>query len=429
MSGLLRDYSPEALARFEREAAERYEAYKAKGLALNMARGKPSPEQLDLSDPLFNLTREETGVKSSDGWDCRNYGVPFGLEETRSLFGEIMGVGKDNVVVCGCSSLNIMYDYVSQAMTHGIAGGEPWLFCRDRKMIALVPGYDRHFKVAEHFGFDFVCVPMTAEGPDMDRLEAAVKDPAVKGMFCVPKYSNPDGVTFSPETVRRLAAMETGAKDFRVIWDMAYTVHDLYDETDELANVFEVAKEYGTEDRFIAVASTSKITFAGAGLSAVAASDANIAEIKKRMAVQIIGHDKINQLKHAYFYHHLDDIKAQMRRHAELLRPKFETVQKILDEELTELGIAQWSKPKGGYFISLDVTVGSAKYVETLCKDCGVTLTPVGATWPLGKDPEDKNIRLAPSYPSVEEIALAAEIVAVAVKLAACRALREGQTG
>ena len=425
MSSLLKDYSPEALERFGREAKEKYEAYQAKGLSLNMARGKPSPEQLDLSDPLFSLTREQTGVKAADGTDCRNYGVPYGLEETRSLFGEIMGAPKENVIVCGCSSLNIMFDYISQACTHGVGGGEPWLFCKDRKMIALTPGYDRHFKVAEYFGFDFVCVPMTAAGPDMDRLEAAVKDPAVKGMFCVPKYSNPDGVTFSDETVRRLAAMETGAKDFRVIWDMAYTVHDLYeDDADSLADVFGIAKEYGTEDRFVAVASTSKITFAGAGLSAVAASDANIAELKKRMAVQIIGHDKINQLKHAYFYHDLNDVKAQMRRHAALLRPKFETVLRVLDEELGGLGVAEWSRPKGGYFISLDVTTGSARYVEELCKACGVTLTPVGATWPHGKDPEDKNIRLAPSFPSVEEIGLAAEIIAVSVRLAAFRALR-----
>lgn len=421
----LKEYSPEALEQFAREAKERYAAYQAKGLSLNMARGKPAPEQLDLSDPLFDLTREQTGVKAADGTDCRNYGVPFGLEESRALFGEIMGVPKENVIVCGCSSLNIMYDYISQACTHGVGGCEPWLFCRDRKMIALTPGYDRHFKVADHFGFDFVCVPMTPTGPDMDKLEAAVKDPSVKGMFCVPKYSNPDGVTFSEETVRRLAAMETGAADFRVIWDLAYTVHDLYeDDADVLANVFDLAKQYGTEDRFIAVASTSKITFAGAGLSAVAASDANIAAIKKRMAVQIIGHDKINQLKHTYFYKDMDDIRTQMRRHAALLRPKFETVQRILDRELSGLGIAEWSKPKGGYFISLDVTTGSARYVEELCRDCGVTLTPVGATWPRGKDPEDKNIRLAPSFPSVEEIELAAEIIAVSVRLAACRALK-----
>ena len=422
----LKEFSPEALERFEREAREKYEAYQAMGLSLNMARGKPAPEQLDLSDPLFDLTREQTGVKAADGTDCRNYGLLCGLDEMRLLFGEIMGMKKENVIACGCSSLNIMFDYISQACTHGVGGEEPWLFCKDRKMIALVPGYDRHFKVAEHFGFDFVCIPMTKTGPDMDLLEQAVKDPSVKGMFCVPKYANPDGVTFSDETVRRLAAMETGAPDFRVIWDLAYTVHDLYDDDrDTLANVFEVAQQYGTQDRFIAVASTSKITFAGAGISAVAASDANIAAIKKRMTAQIIGYDKINQLKHAYFYKCLDDIKAQMRRHAALLRPKFEAVLRILDEELSGLGVAEWSRPKGGYFISLDVTTGSAKYVEELCRDCGVTLTPVGATWPHGRDPEDKNIRLAPSFPSVREIELAAEIIAVSVRLAACRALKK----
>ena len=421
----LHDYTAAELARFEEAAKEEYKAYQAKGLSLNMARGKPSPEQLDLSDPLYDLTREQVGVKAEDGTDCRNYGLLCGLNETRRLFGEIIGAAPENVIVCGCSSLNIMFDYVSQGCTHGVGGGTPWLFEKDRKMLALVPGYDRHFSVAEYFGFQLVNVPMTPTGPDMDLLEELVKDPSVKGMFCVPKYSNPDGVTFSDETVRRLAAMKTGADDFRVIWDLAYVVHDLYGEaSDKLANVFDFARQYGTEDRFIAVASTSKITFAGAGVSAVAASERNIAEIKKRMTVQIIGHDKINQLKHAYFYHTLKDIKAQMGRHAAFLRPKFETVLRVLDEELSGLDIARWSKPKGGYFISLDVTTGSAKYVEELCRNCGVTLTPVGATFPYGKDPDDRNIRLAPSFPSVEEIELAAKIIAASVRLAACRALK-----
>lgn len=421
----LQDYSAAELARFEEAAKEEYKAYQDKGLSLNMARGKPAPEQLDLSDPLYDLTREQVGVKAEDGTDCRNYGLLCGLNETRRLFGEIIGAAQENVIVCGCSSLNIMFDYVSQGCTHGVGGGTPWLFEKDRKMLALVPGYDRHFSVAEYFGFQLVNVPMTPTGPDMDLLEELVKDPSVKGMFCVPKYSNPDGVTFSDETVRRLAAMKTGADDFRVIWDLAYVVHDLYGEaSDKLANVFDFAWQYGTEDRFIAVASTSKITFAGAGVSAVAASDRNIAEIKKRMTVQIIGHDKINQLKHAYFYHTLKDIKVQMSRHATFLRPKFETVLRVLDEELSGLDIARWSKPKGGYFISLDVTTGSAKYVEELCRNCGVTLTPVGATFPYGKDPDDRNIRLAPSFPSVEEIELAAKIIAASVRLAACRALK-----
>ena len=422
----LQDLSAAALAEFEEAARREYESYQAKGLSLNMARGKPSPAQLDLSDPLYDLTRADVGVKAEDGTDCRNYGLLCGLNETRRLFGEIIGAAPENVIVCGCSSLNIMFDYVSQGCTHGVGGGAPWLFEKDRKMLALVPGYDRHFSVAQYFGFELVNVPMTPTGPDMDRLEELVKDPSVKSMFCVPKYSNPDGVTFSDETVRRLAAMKTGADDFRVIWDLAYVVHDLYGEdSDRLANVFGFARQYGTEDRFIAVASTSKITFAGAGVSAVAASERNIAEIRKRMTVQIIGHDKINQLKHAYFYKTLDDIKAQMRRHAEFLRPKFETVLRVLDEELSGLGVARWSKPKGGYFISLDVLTGSAKYVEELCRNCGVTLTPVGATFPYGKDPDDRNIRLAPSFPSVEEIEVAARIIAVSVKLAACRALKE----
>ena len=415
----------EALLAEKTAAEEKLAVYRAKGLSINMARGKPAPVQLDFSDAMLNLTKAELGVYSEDGTDCRNYGDPFGIPECRRLFGEIIGVPAENVIACGNASLELMYDYISQCMTHGAGGGRPWIEDPQRKMIAVVPGYDRHFAIAERFGLEMVNVPMTPAGPDMDQVEALVKDPHVKGMFCVPKYSNPDGITYSDETVARLARMETAAPDFRVIWDEAYIVHDLYDEHDELMNVFEAAKPFGHEDRFIAVASTSKITFAGAGVAVIAASDANIREIGKRMAVQIISYDKMNQLRHAHFYKTADDIRRQMQKHAAVLRPKFDTVLRVLHRELDGTGIARWTDPRGGYFISLDVTVGSAKYVGDLCRACGLTLTNVGATYPLGVDPTDSNIRIAPSCPSVQELETATGILAAAVKLAACIALLE----
>lgn len=419
----LRHCSAESLRTFYEEAEKEYEAFLRAGISINMARGRPSPEQLDLSDNLLNLTRADTGVLAEDGTDCRNYGGLCGLPTCRKLFGEIMGYPAENVIVAGSSSLNLMYDYVSQCCSHGVGGNEPWLFDPDRKFIAVVPGYDRHFAICAHFGLKMVSVPMTPAGPDMDLVEEIVKDPSVKGMFCVPKYSNPDGITYSRETVERLAAMKTAAKDFRVLWDEAYVVHDLYDEKDELANVFEAAKKYGTEDRFVAFASTSKITFAGSGLSAMAASDANFKEILARLSLQIINYDKLNQLRHAYYYKTMDDIRAQMKKHAALLRPKFDAVLNVLHKELDGLGIASFNSPKGGYFISLDVNVGSAKYVGQLCKNCGLVLTGVGATYPYGVDPNDANIRIAPSCPSAAELDTAAKILCAAVKIAACEEL------
>ncbi len=411
------------LIAFGKEAEKHYNELMSEKININMARGKPSAKQLDLSEPLFNLTSAECGYFSEDGTDCRNYGVLCGIPESRRLFGELMGMPADNIIACGSSSLNLMFDYFSQCYSHGVAGEKPWSRVDGYKIIAVVPGYDRHFGVAQYFGAQLVNVKMTAEGPDMDAVEELVKDPTVKGMFCVPKYSNPDGITYSDKTVERLAAMKTAAKDFRIIWDEAYIIHDLYDEHDELANVFDYAKKYGTEDRFFAVASTSKITFPGAGISAIAASDANIAEIKKRLTSQIISYDKINQLRHAYFYKTVDDLKAQMKRHAEILRPKFAKMCEVLHSELGGLGIASWTDPKGGYFISLNVDTGSAQYVGKLCKECGVTLTGVGATYPYGKDPDDANIRLAPSCPTVEEIAKAGDVICTAVKMAAVKEL------
>ncbi len=419
----LENFSAGELRAFAEEAKKYYEELKARKLDINMARGKPCSEQLNLSDGLFNLDLSRCGYKAEDGTDCRNYGLLCGIPECRRLFGEVFGVEAKNVIACGSSSLNLMFDYFCQCYTHGACGSKPWSQVPGFKIIAAVPGYDRHFAVAQYFGAEFVNVKMTAEGPDMDAVEELVKDPTVKGMFCVPKYSNPDGITYSDRTVERLASMKTAADDFRVIWDEAYIIHDLYDEKDELANVFDAAKRYGTEDRFVAFASTSKITYPGAGVSAIAASDANIGDIKKRLTVQIISYDKVNQLRHSFFYKNLDDLKAQMAKHAEILRPKFAKMAEVLHKRLGGLGIALWTDPKGGYFISLNVDIGSAKHVGKLCAECGVTLTGVGATYPYGVDPDDANIRLAPSCPTVDEIEAAAEVICVAVKIAAAEKL------
>lgn len=422
---LLKDYSFEEICVFEDEARKKYEAFVGKGITLNMARGKPSAEQLDLSDELFSLSLEKTGYCAEDGFDCRNYGELYGITECRRLFAEIFGVATENVIACGSSSLNLMFDYIAQCCYKGIVGCEPWLNNKNRKFIAVVPGYDRHFAIAEYFGLEMINVPMTSEGPDMDMIEELVKDPDVKGMFCVPKYSNPDGITYSDDTVRRLAAMKPAAKDFRVIWDEAYIVHDFDDNGDVLLNIFDEAEKYGHEDYFIAFTSTSKITYAGAGVSALAASEYNIREISGRLTLQIISYDKMNQLKHSYVYRNADDIRAQMKKHAAILKPKFTKVLEVLERELGELGVAHWNKPKGGYFISLDVETGSARYVGKLCKEAGLTLTGVGATYPYGNDPDDKNIRLAPSCPTVDELESASEIVSLAVKLAACKEIKE----
>ncbi len=415
------ELSQEELLKIKAELVDEYEKFKARGLKLDMSRGKPSSEQLDLSmdilDPAYIAD-----AKAQDGVDCRNYGVPLGLPECRELFGELLGVPARNIIVCGNSSLNIMYDYIAQCMVSG-SGAEPWMLQGKIKFLCPAPGYDRHFKVLESFGIEMITVPMLEDGPDMDVIDELIKDPSVKGMFCVPKYSNPEGKVFSPAVVRRMAGLKPAAKDFRVIWDNAYFVHDLYDTAPELLNIFEACREFGSEDMFIEVASTSKITFPGAGVSVIAASDNNIELIKKRMGVQIICHDKLNQLRHVRYFKNADGIKAHMKRHAAILRPKFQAVLEKFDSEFSGLGIARWTEPQGGYFISLDVLDGCAKRVVSLCKDAGVVLTGAGAAFPYGKDPKDSNIRIAPTYPSVEELSLALELLCICVKLAAAEKL------
>lgn len=402
----------------------RYAEFCLRGLSLNMARGNPSRKQMDLSAAMFTKVNVDEGFLNESGIDCRNYGGLDGLPELKSLFADMMGVESSQVIVGGNSSLNMMFDTVAQFMTHGsYEGGTPWLKQDNIKFICPVPGYDRHFKICEYFGIQMISVPMNENGPQMDKVRELVKDPTVKGMWCVPKYSNPSGAVYSDEVIREIAQLEPASKDFRILWDNAYCVHHLTEDEAEILNLLEEAEKYGHEDMVIKFASTSKITFPGAGVAAEAASAKNVAYLKKRMSYQTIGPDKLNQLRHARMFRNIDDIRSHMRKHAEILRPKFQTVLKRLNKELSGLGIAEWTNPKGGYFISLDVMDGCAKRVVALCKEAGVTLTGAGATYPYGKDPHDSNIRIAPSYPSVSELDAASELLCIAVKYAALEKL------
>ncbi len=412
-----KDLSKENLLSLYGELSKQYDCFKAQGLALDMSRGKPGKNQLDLTNEMNNILVADSDYKCENGFDTRNYGILDGIPEVKRLFAELLEVESKNVIVFGSSSLNIMYDYIAQCLIFG-AGDKPWSAQENVTFLCPAPGYDRHFGILEHFGIKMVTIPMTQDGPDMDMIDELVKQENVKGIFCVPKYSNPEGTTFSDETVRRFAALKPSAKDFRVIWDNAYIIHDINDTPDKILNIFDACKEYGSEDMFIEVTSTSKISFPGAGISALAASDNNIKSIKSRMTIQVIGHDKINQLRHARFFKNVDGITAHMKKHAEIVRPKFEAVLNAFQAELDGLGIARWTKPNGGYFISLYVMPGTAKKVGELCKQAGVTLTTVGATYPYGIDPEDSNIRIAPTFPDVEELNKAVEILCVCIKLA-----------
>lgn len=401
----------------EQEALlKRFDEYKAMGLKLDMSRGKPSKEQLDLSmDMLKPIDYTE------NGFDVRNYGILDGLQSCKELFAQLLDVDAKNVLVGPAASLNLMYDYICQCYCEGVLGSTPWSKLDSVKFLCPVPGYDRHFTILEHFGIEMINVPMTAEGPDMEVIEELIKDESVKGMFCVPKYSNPQGITFSDETVKRIARMKPAAKDFRIVWDNAYCVHDIKDEGDKLLNIFRV--DGVNEDMIIEVCSTAKMTFPGAGISALVASDANMKQIKNRLNCQTISYDKMNQLRHVRFFKNLDGIKAHMKKHAAIMKPKFDMVIDHLENELGGLGIASWIDPNGGYFISLDVMDGCAKRVGELCKEAGVTLTTIGATYPYFNDPKDSNIRIAPSLPPVAELDTATRILCVSVKLAAIEKL------
>ena len=401
----------------------KYNEYKAGGLKLDLSRGKPNAEQLDLTLPILSELKDKSACFSESGFDCRNYGVLDGIPEMKRLFSEMTGVKEDHIMVGGNSSLQLMYDALARAMLFGVLGSpRPWHLEEGIKWICVAPGYDRHFKITEVLGFELLCVPMTVDGPDMDLVEELVKDPKVKGMWCVPKYSNPTGNTYSDETVRRLAKMECAAPDFRIMWDNAYVVHDFDENGDELLNIFDEAEKYGNADRIFYFTSTSKITFPGSGVAMMAATPANVKQITPYLGVQTIGYDKLNQLRHVQFFKNADAVHAHMMNLATLIRTKFEiTLGKF--ESLRGLDIAEWSEPNGGYFISLDIMAGCAKRVFNLMKEAGVTLTAVGSTFPYGIDPEDKNLRIAPTYPTDDELALACDILVLAVKMAAIEKL------
>lgn len=416
--------SEKELSQVRADLQERYNHFKAKGLKLNMARGKPETEQLKLSMGMLDALNSASNLYASTGEDCRNYGMPYGLPEMRELFSKLMGVEASNIIAGGNSSLNMMFDTVSCAMTHGFSGCQPWGKQGTVKFLCPSPGYDRHFAITEYFGFELLTVPMLPTGPDMDVVEKLVSnDETVKGIWCVPKYSNPEGITYSDETVRRFAALKPAAKDFRIFWDNAYCVHDLTDTPDQLLNLWLECKKTGNEDLPILFVSTSKISFPGAGVAALGASDSNLAVLKEYFSYQTIGPDKLNQLRHLYFFKNYDGVMEQMKKHRRLIAPKFKAVIDKLESELGGKGVARWTHPNGGYFISVDVLNGCAKRVVSLCKEAGVTLTGAGATFPYGKDPNDSNIRVAPTYPPVAELQVAMDLFCICVQLAAAEKL------
>lgn len=399
-----------------------YSEYKARGLSLDLSRGKPNAEQLDISNGLLSVDLKGD-YKSASGFDCRNYGMLDGLPEMKKLFADTLRLRADDVIVGGNSSLQLMYDTLARAMIFGVYGSErPW--CREDglKWICVAPGYDRHFRITELLGFELVTVRMLPTGPDMDEVERLALDPKVKGIWCVPKYSNPTGQTYSDETVRRLVAMKCAAPDFRIMWDNAYAIHDFDEDGDELADIFAIAEEYGTEDRIFYYSSTSKVTYPGNGVAIMAASENNRRQILPYFGAQTIGYDKLNQLRHLRFFDNADSVRKHMLTLGGVIQKKFEIALGRLGE-LRGLGIAEWTEPKGGYFISVDAMKGTARRVYELTAEAGVTLTSVGATFPYGVDPDDSNLRLAPTYPTDAELDLACRILVLSIKLAALEKL------
>lgn len=422
-----KDMNKDELLTLKKALDEEYKELESKGLSLNMARGKPGVSQLTLAMPMLDVINSSSDMNTVLGNDTRNYGDLDGIGECRRLMADMMEVAKDNVIVCGNSSLNIMYDTVSRSMTLGVNGSTPWCKLDKVKFLCPVPGYDRHFAITEIFGIEMINIPLREDGPDMDMVEQYVNnDPAIKGIWCVPKYSNPTGISYSDEVVRRFANLKPAAEDFRIFWDNAYCIHHLYDDVqDKILNILEECEKAGNPDMVYIFASTSKISFPGSGVSAIATSLKNIEYIKKQMTVQTIGHDKINQLRHVRFFKDIEGLRSHMKKHGDILRPKFEAVLNILDSELSGLEIGSWVKPRGGYFISFQAMPGCAKSIVAKCKELGVVLTGAGATYPYGKDPEDSNIRIAPSFPTPEEMEMAARVFVHCVKMATVEKLIE----
>ncbi len=414
-----KDLTKDELLTLKAALEEEYKTLESKGLNLNMARGKPGFSQLELCMPMLDVVNSHSDMRTMLGNDTRNYGDLDGIGECRRLMAYMLEVEKDNVLVGGNSSLNLMFDTVSRSFTHGVNGSTPWYKLDKVKFLCPVPGYDRHFKITEEFGIEMINIPLYDDGPDMDLVEEYVNnDPAVKGIWCVPKYSNPTGISYSDEVVLRFANLKPAAEDFRIYWDNAYGIHHLYEDTqDEILNILEECKKAGNPNMVYIFCSTSKISFPGSGVSAVASSVENIKYIMSHMTVQTIGHDKINQLRHARFFKDIDGLNAHMKKHAEVLRPKFAAVLDTLEAELSGLEIGTWVKPRGGYFVSFNAMPGCAKAIVKMCKDLGVIMTGAGATFPYGKDPEDSNIRIAPTFPSIEEMEVASKVFVLCVKL------------
>ena len=412
----------------EKEALEAvYKEYANGGLQLDMSRGKPSAEQLDLSMGMMDVLHSGVDLSCEDGTDCRNYGVLDGIQEAKVLLGDMIECHPDNIIIYGNSSLNIMYDCIARSMTHGVMGSTPWSKLDKVKFLCPVPGYDRHFAITEYFGIEMINVPMLPTGPDMDMVEALVSsDEAIKGIWCVPKYSNPQGITYSDETVRRFARLKPAAKDFRIYWDNAYGVHHLYDiDQDNLVEILAECKRVGNPDMVYKFCSTSKISFPGSGVAAIAASANNLVDIKKQMSVATIGHDKVNQLRHVRFFKDIHGVTEHMKKHADILRPKFELIINTFERELAGRGIGTWVSPKGGYFIAFEAMEGCAKAIVARAKRAGVTMTPAGAPYPYGHDPKDSTIRIAPSYPTLENLKLAIDVFVICVKLVSIEKILE----
>lgn len=421
------NYSKEQLKLEYNELKEKYQGFVDRGLSLDMSRGKPCSEQLDISVHMLDIVNSSHDCRSKTGLDCRNYGLLDGLPSCRELFSQFIQVKPHQVLVGGNSSLNMMFDTISCMMTTPIVEGcKPWFDVKDRKFLCPVPGYDRHFTITEYYGFEMIPVPMTSTGPDMDVVEKLVSsDPSIKGIWCVPKYSNPQGITYSDETVRRFANLKPAAPDFRIMWDDAYCVHDIADEGETLLSLMDECEKAGNPDLPIIFCSTSKITFPGSGVAAMASSDNNMRVFRKRYTCQTIGYDKINMLRHMLFFKDFDGVKAHMQKHKEILRPRFDMVISKFNEQLAPYEIAQWHEPKGGYFVSINVYPGTAKNVFAMCADAGLVLTTAGATYPLGIDPTDSNIRIAPSFPPLEELDIAMDVFCTCVRLCALEKMLE----